>query len=481
MDKNRIDQNKIGKNRMDQNKIEKNKKNRDLDLKKQSQNLSPKLDELKETLSFVLKEAKRLGATEAEANLGIESGLSTTVRLGVVDTVEFNHDKNLGLTVYLGKKKGSVSTSDIRKEALQSSVEAALRIAKYTEEDPYAGLADSENLAKNIPDLDLYHPWEVDIEDAIAWTKQSEDAARQYDARIINSDGASFSTHTQTFAYGNTHGFLNAYPSSRHGLSCTVIGQAGAGNSMQRDYDFTVARDPKDLDPWTLVGQRAAERTLRRLSARKIKTTEAPVIIEASIAGSFIGHLIAAISGGNLYRKSTFLVDSLGKQLFPNFVHIEECPHLKKGLGSAPFDGEGVETRRHDIIRDGILQSYVLGTYSARKLGLKTTGNSGGVHNLLVSHSNLNFEDLIKKMHTGLVVTEMIGSGVNLITGDYSRGAAGFWVENGTIQFPVEEITIAGNLKDLFANLIAIGNDVEKRSNILTGSILLNRMMIAGE
>lgn len=448
---------------------------------KLSKNKLDKKEELKDNISFVLQEAKRLGATQAEASLAVESGLSTTVRLGVVDTVEFHHDKSLGLTLYLGKRKGSVATSDLRKEALLSAVEAAMRIAKYTEEDPYAGLADPDQLAKNIPNLDLSHPWEVSPEEAIDWSKQSEEAALQSDPRITNSEGASFSTQSRYYVYGNSHGFLNAYPTTRHGLSCTVIAQEKPGTSMQRDFDFTVARDPSDLEPWTLVGRRAAERTLRRLSARKLKTTEAPVIIDASIAAGFIGHFIAAISGGSLYRKASFLVDSLGKQIFPNFVHIEECPHIPKGLGSAPFDNEGVETHRHDIIREGILQSYVLGSYSARKLGLKTTGNSGGVHNLVVSHSGHTLDDLIKQMNKGLLVTEMIGHGVNMVTGDYSRGAAGFWIENGEIQFPVEEITIAGNLKSLFSNLVAIGNDVEKRSSILTGSILLDKMVIAGE
>jgi len=436
-------------------------------------------NDLKQTLSFVLDQAKRLGATEAEASISVESGLSTTVRLGVVDTVEFTQDKGLGLTVYIGKKKGTVSTSDLRKDALQTSIEAAFRIAKYTEEDPYAGLADPNLMAKEIPDLDLYHPWAITVEDAIAWSKECEEAALQCDRKITNSEGASFSTHSRVYAYGNSHGFLGAYPTTRHGMSCAVIGQDK--DTMQRDYDFTTARDARDLESWKVVGLRAAQRTLRRLSARKIKTTEAPVIIAAEIAGGFIGHFIAAISGGSLYRKSSFLLDSLGKQLFPNFIHIEEAPHLPKALGSAPFDHEGVATTRHDIVRDGILESYVLGSYSARKLGLKTTGNSGGVHNLLVSHSDLDLQGLLKKMNTGLLVTEMIGQGLNLVTGDYSRGAAGFWVENGEIQYPVEEITIAGNLKDLFAHLVAIGNDVEKRSNILTGSILLDKMMIGGD
>ncbi len=434
--------------------------------------------ELKETILFVLAEAKKLGATSAEAGIGIESGLSTTVRLGAVETIEFNHDKSLGLTVYIGNKKGSISSTDIRQEALQTAVAAACNIAKYSEDDPCAGLADPENLAKVIPDLDLYHPWDLSPEQAIQYTKECEDAARTLDPRICNSEGATLSTHARFKVYGNSHGFLAAYPSSSHSMSCTVIGQSGG--MMQRDHDFTVSRDPKHLDSWTKVGKTAAERTLSRLAARKIKTTQAPVMIAADIAPGLIGNFIAAISGGHLYRKSSFLLDHLGKQIFPAFVQMEEMPHLIGALGSAPFDQEGVATTEHDIIRDGILKSYVLGSYSARKLGMKTTGNAGGLHNLRVSNSGIDREALIKKMHRGLIVTEMMGHGVNLVTGDYSRGAAGFWVENGEIQYSVEEITIAGNLKDIFLKLVAIGSDTEKRSNIQIGSLLIEQLTIAG-
>lgn len=444
----------------------------------QKKDIRQHAEELKNTLVYVLDEAKKLGATSAEAGISIESGLSTTVRLGSVETIEFNHDKGLGLTVYMGHKKGSISSTDFRKEALQTVIQAACNIAKYSEEDPFAGIADKENLAKEIPDLDLYHPFDITPEQAIQYARECEDAARSFDARISNSEGASLSSHQKFRVYGNSHGFLGAYPTTSHSMSCAVI--ANAAGLMQRDYDYTVSRDPKHLDSWVKVGKKAAERTLSRLSARKIKTTAAPVLIASEIAPGLIGNFIAAISGGALYRQSSFLLDSLGKRIFPDFVQMEEMPHLLGALGSAPFDSEGVATKQHDIVRDGILKSYVLASYSARKLGLKTTGNAGGLHNLKISHSGLNRDELIKKMGRGFIVTEMMGHGVNLVTGDYSRGAAGFWVENGEIQYPIEEMTIAGNLKDMFLNLVAIGNDTEKRSNIQTGSLLIEKMMIAG-
>lgn len=452
--------------------------NMNTNISKAKKDIRENEQELKNTLNFVLEEAKKLGATSAEAGISIESGLSTTVRLGSVETIEFNHDKGLGLTVYFGRRKGSISSTDIRHEALQTAIAAACNIAKYSEEDPAAGIAEATDLAKELPDLQLYYPWNITPEEAIHWAKECEDAARSFDPRITNSEGASLSTHARFRVYGNSHGFLGAYPSSSHSMSCAVIGQSGA--MMQRDYDFTVSRDPKHLNSWSKVGKSAAERTLRRLSSRKIKTTQAPVLIAAEIAPGLIGSFIAAISGGNLYRKATFLLDQLEKQIFPAFVQMEEMPHIIGGLGSAPFDQEGVATKQHDIVREGILKSYVLSSYSARKLGMKTTGNAGGLHNLIVSHSNLDLQGLIKKMDRGLIVTEMMGHGVNLVTGDYSRGAAGFWVENGEIQYPVEEITIAGNLKDMFLNLVAIGSDTEKRSNIQTGSLLFDKMTIAG-
>ncbi len=435
-------------------------------------------ENLKSIVADVLKQAKTLGADAAEASVSYASGLSTTVRMGETDTIEFNRDKSLDITVFKGKKKGSVSTSDIRKEAILSSLEAACRIATYTEEDPAAGLADESSLAKQIPDLDLYHPFTVAPEQAVLWAKECEERARRFDTRIINSEGATFSTQNRYYVYGNTQGFLGAYPSTLYTLYCTVIAKANEG--MQRDYDYTIARDMHELESRIAVGQNAALRTLRRLNARKMKTCEAPVIFSAEIAGSLLNSFIAAISGANLYRKSSFLVDHLEKAVFPAFVHLQADPHLSKGLGSAPFDQEGVETKRRLLVEAGVLKSYVLSSYSARKLGLKTTGNAGGIHNLMISHGDHDLPDLIKAMGTGLLVTELMGHGINLVTGDYSRGASGFWVENGEIQYPVQEITIAGNLKEMFKHLVAVGNDIDHRSNILTGSLWLHKMTIAG-
>lgn len=434
--------------------------------------------ELQTLISDVLQQAKQMGATDAEAGVSRESGLSVNVRLGAVDTIEFHKDKSLSITIYKGKRKGSVSSTDLSKSAIKSSLEAALRIADYTEEDPCMGLADPENLAREIPDCDLYHPWKVTPEQAIAWAKECEDTARSFDPKIVNSEGAGFSTHSRIRVYGNTNGFLGTIPSSRHSMSCAVIGELKG--SLQRDYDFTVARDGHDLESRTMVGKRAALRTVRRLGGQKMKTCVVPVIFSAEIAHGLLAHFISAISGGNLYRRSSFLLDMIGKPIFPKFVHIEENPHLPKGLGSAPFDQEGVATKRHDLIREGILQSYVLGSYSSRKLGLKTTGNAGGVHNVIISTGTLDQPGLLKKMQKGLLVTELMGQGINIVTGDYSRGASGFWVENGEIQYPVEEITIAGNLKDMFLGIVDVGTDVDKRSGMLSGSILIDKMTVAG-
>lgn len=430
-----------------------------------------------DVVNSVLEKAKQKGV-QAEAVISIDSGISTVVRMGAVDTLEFHQDKLLGITVYKDHKKGSVTTTDISPEALESSLEAACRIAEYTEADSFSGLPEKEYLAKHIPDLDLSHPWEVTPEQSIEYAKQAEDAARAYDPRITNSDGATFVTHRKYRVLGNTLGFLGAYPSTRYALYCAVIAQQR--DAMQRDQEYTVARDGHDLEPFAKVGEQAAVRALKRLNARKIQTTECPVIFSFDIAGTLFSSLIQAISGGNLYRKSSFLLDHLDKKIFPDFIQIEEVPHLPKGPGSTPFDHEGVATSQHDIIKNGILKSYVLSCYSARKLGLKPTGNAGGVHNLRVSHGNKSQDQLIKQMHKGLLVTELMGHGVNLVNGDYSRGAFGYWVENGEIQYPVEEITIAGNLKEMFMNLVEIGNDVEKRGNIQTGSVLLEKMMVAG-
>ncbi|HUL12477.1 MAG TPA: metalloprotease PmbA [Methylococcaceae bacterium] len=426
----------------------------------------------------VIDEAARQGASAAEAGLSMDQGLSVGVRLGEVETIEHHRSQGLGVTVYFGQRKGSASTTDLRTEALRETVAAACRIAQYAAEDEFAGLPDAELLAKEFPDLDLYHPWALDVEPAIALALECENAARGFHPAITNSEGASLNTYQGLRVLGNSLGFLHGYPSSRHSLSCSVIGQSG--DSMQRDDWWTVARDAGDLESAVQVGRKAAERTVRRLGARTLSTRQCPVLFAADVAGGLLGHFIGAIRGGNLYRKSSFLLDCLGKPVFPAFIHLHEQPHLRKALGSAPYDSEGVATRPRDLVKDGILQSYVLSTYSARKLGLQTTGNAGGVHNLILDPGELDLAALLKKMGKGLWVTELMGQGVNLVTGDYSRGASGFWVENGEIQDPVEEITIAGNLRDMYLKILAVGNDVDLRGNTRTGSILVEEMTVAG-
>ncbi|MBI5782258.1 MAG: metalloprotease PmbA [Gammaproteobacteria bacterium] len=433
---------------------------------------------LRDVVAQVLAEAKKSGATAAEAGVNISQGLSVTVRLGEVETVEHARDKGVGVTVYFGQRTGSASTTDFSEQALRETVRAAGTIAKYTAEDDCAGLADPERLAKNIPDLDLHHPWNPGTDRAIELARAAESAARGLDKRIANSEGGSLSTHEGLEVYGNSNGFLGTVAATRHSLSVSVIAQDESG--MQRDYWYTVARDAGLLESPETVGQQAARRSLRRLSSQKLSTRECPVLYEAPIASSLLSHFVSAVRGTSLYRQASFLLDSLGKPVFADFVRIHEQPHLKGAQGSAAFDSEGVATQPRDLIRDGILQGYVLDSYSARKLKLQTTGNAGGVHNLTIDPGKDNLEGLIKRMHTGLLVTELIGFGVNSITGDYSRGAAGFWVENGEIQYPVEEITIAGNLKDMFRRIKAVGSDVDTRGNIRSGSILIENMTVAG-
>ncbi len=434
--------------------------------------------DLQDIVAAILAEAKRQGASAAEAGVNAESGLSVTVRLGEVETVEHNRDKGLGVTVYFGQRKASASTSDFSREAIRETVAAACAIAKYTAEDPCAGLADAALMARDIPDLDLHYPWDVSAERAIALAEECETAARAVDKRITNSEGATVSSHAGYRVYGNSHGFLGAYPSSRHSVSCAVI--ADDGHGMQRDYWYTAARDSDDLENVRSVGQRAGARALKRLGGRRLSTRQAPVLLVAEVAGGLFGNFIRAIRGESLYRKSSFLLDKLGEAVFPAFMHIHEQPHLKKALGSSPFDGEGVATRARDLISGGVLKSYVLDSYAARKLDMQTTGNAGGVHNLTIDPGPLDYAGLLKEMGTGLVVTEMMGMGVNIVTGDYSRGAAGFWVENGAIQYPVEEITIAGNMREMFKGIAAVGSDVDIRGNTRTGSVLIERMTIAG-
>ncbi len=435
--------------------------------------------ELEGLVQQILDEAKRLGASASEAGVSLEAGLSVTARLGEVETLEYHRDRGVGVTVYFGQRKASASTSDFTPQAVRETVRAACDIARYTSEDDCAGLADAALMARDIPDLDLCHPWDVDATRAIEITQRCEAAARTADVRISNSEGATLSSHQGLRVYGNSHGFSGGYPSSRHSLSCSVI--AGQDEQMQRDYWYSVARRHEDLETAEQVGRSAAERTLRRLGGRKLGTRQVPIMFAAELATGLFRSFTGAIRGGSLYRKSSFLLDHLGKQVFPAFVHIHEQPHLRGALGSAPFDSEGVATRARDLVADGVLQGYVLDSYSARKLGMQTTGNAGGVHNLSVDSGVLDFEALLGEMNTGLLVTELMGQGVNMVTGDYSRGAAGFWVENGVIQYPVEEITIAGNLKDMFMAIVAIGSDIERRGNIRCGSVLIERMTVAGE
>ncbi|MCU0734144.1 MAG: metalloprotease PmbA [Methylotetracoccus sp.] len=437
-----------------------------------------RIEHLRSLVSECLDEARRQGASGAEAGMSVNFGLSVSVRLGDVETVEHHRSQAVGVTVYFGQRKGSASSTDLGYPALRETVAAACRIARYAAEDPCAGLPEPELLAREFPDLDVYHPWDIGAEQAIEIALSCENAARAVSPLISNSEGAQLDTFKGVRVLGNTAGFLHGMANSRHSLSCSVLGQQG--ESMQRDDWWTVARAAEDLERPEDVGRKAAERTLRRLGGRSISTRECPVIFAADVAGGLLGHFIAAIRGGNLYRKSSFLIDSLGQTIFPPFVQIHEQPHLKRALGSTAYDAEGVATHARHLVRDGVLQSYVLSTYSARKLGLTTTGNAGGVHNLTIDPGDLDLPALLRRMNTGLLVTETLGQGVNIVTGDYSRGAAGFWVQGGEIQYPVEEITIAGNLRDMFRGMLAVGNDVDFRGNTRSGSILIDRMTVAG-
>lgn len=436
------------------------------------------ISRLQETVADALAEAKRMGASGAEIGLSMDQGLSVTVRLGEVETVEHHRSQGLGVTVYFGQRKGSASSTDIRSAAIRETVAAACRIAQYAAEDLYAGLPDAQYLAHQFPELDLYHPWDIDVEAAKGLALECEAGALGYDSAITNSEGASVDTHEGLRVLGNSLGFLHGFRSSRHSLSCSVIGEKG--DSMQRDDWWSAARAAPDLESAAAVGRQAALRTVRRLNARSLETRHCPVIYAADVASGLLGHFIGAIRGGNLYRKSSFLLDCLGKSIFPVNIHIHEQPHLPRALGSTPYDGEGVATRTRDLVRDGVLQSYVLNSYSGRKLGLPTTGNAGGVHNLTLDAGELDLADLLRKMDTGLLVTELMGQGINMVTGDYSRGAAGFWVERGEVQYPVEEITVAGNLRQMFLDIQAVGNDVDLRGNTRTGSILIGEMTVAG-
>lgn len=433
---------------------------------------------LEPLLEKTLELARQAGASAAEVAVGEGVGYSTTVRLGEIETIEHQQDKGLTVTVYIGQQKGRASSTDFHPTALKETVRSACKIASFAGTDACAGLADKELLATDVPDLDLYHPWALAPENAVELALRAENVARSADKRITNSDGASVSVREARRAYANSLGFSGTYRSTRHSQSCVVIGDDGEG--MQRDYWYTSSRVPEELEPPEDVGAKAAERTLRRLGARQLGTLSGPVIYSAEIASGLIGHFLGAISGANLYRQASFLLDHLGEQIFPQGFRIHENPRLPRGIGSAAFDAEGVATRARDIVADGRLEGYVLGSYSARKLGMETTGNAGGVRNVVVDPGPNDLNGLLKAMDRGLLVTELIGMGVNLVTGDYSRGAAGFWVEGGQIQYPVHEITIAGNLKDMFMRIQQVGNDVDTRGNTHTGSILVEGMTIAG-
>ena len=433
---------------------------------------------LRDAVSFAIETAQKAGAT-AEVGVTKVSGLSVSTRLQEIENVEFTNDGALGISVYLGQQKGNASTSDLSEEAIKNTVEAALAIAKYTSPDDCTGLADKELMAFEAPDLALYHGASVDVEQATKLALEAEKSALEYDAKIVNSNGASFNSHTGVRVYGNTHGMLQSYLSSRYSLSCSVIG--GELDQLENDYEYTVSREFDALSSADWVGQNCAKKVIARLNPQKLTTREVPVIFLNDVATGLISHLTGAISGGSLYRKSSFLLDHLGKQVLPDWFQISERPHLLRRLASTPFDSEGVRTQNLEIIQDGVLQTYLLTSYSGRKMGMQSTGHAGGIHNWLVK-PNLTggLTVLLRQMGTGLLVTDVMGQGVNIVTGDYSRGAAGFWVENGEIQYPVAEITIAGQLQDMLKNIVAVADDIEHRSNIQTGSILLDKMKISG-
>lgn len=434
--------------------------------------------ELETLVQQALDEARRLGAAQAEVAASHDSGLSVTARLGDVENLEYTNDRGLRITVYRDSRKGSASTSDISAEAIREAVAKACSFATYTEEDPYAGLAEAELMCTDPPDLNLDHRWSVDAPTAIELAVNCEAAALGFHSCIDNSEGATVSSNRGSQAYGNTHGFVGSYSKTSHSISCVVIGEANG--DMQRDYYFSAARDPADLEDVQLIGETAAQRTVARMGARKINTTRAPVLYTAELARGFLGHAVGAISGGAQYRRASFLLNAVGEKIFPDFMRIEERPHLPKGMSSAPYDAEGVATYNRDIVADGVLQEYILGSYSARRLALQTTANAGGAQNLLVQSNAGDLDSLIREMGTGLLVEELIGQGVNGVTGDYSRGIVGHWVDNGEIQYPVHEVTIAGNLRELYGRITAIGNDQDLRGGIRCGSLLVEEMTIAG-
>ena len=438
----------------------------------------PDSAQLQEIVQDAIRQAQALGADAVEAGISEDIGLSVTVRLGEAETLEYNHDRGMGLTVYFDHCKGSASTADFAPDSIRDTVQAACDIARYTSKDPCAGLADPDRLATAVPDLDLYHPWDLSAEQAIEVTRECEAAAREVDERIVNSEGATVGSYAGLRVSGNSNGFLGGYRSTRHNLGCAVVGKQDG--EMQRDYWNVSARDSADLDAAAAVGRRAGERTVQRLGAQRLSTRQAPVIFAAEVARGLFGSFIGAIKGGSLYRNASFLVDHLGKPVFPEFMRIHEQPLLKKGIASAPYDSEGVATQARDIVTGGVLQGYVLDSYSACRLGMETTGNAGGVRNLTIEPGERDLDGLLRAMDTGLLITETIGFGVNTVTGDYSRGVAGFWVEGGEIRYPVDEITVAGNLRDMFTAIVEVGNDFDPRWATRSGSVLIERMTIAG-
>jgi len=436
------------------------------------------MQRLSELSADVIRRCREAGASAAEVGASIDTGLSVSVRLGDVETIEHTRDRSFGVTVYFGQRKGAASTADLAADSIQKTIEQACAIARYTEADPASGLADAGLMASEFPDLDVWHPWDIDVERAIALGLEIEDAGRAI-AGITNSEGAAVQAGETVAVYANSHGFIGCERGTRHMLSVALL--AEDANGMQRDYWYDSVRASGDFMDSATLGRKAAERTLSRLNARRLTTRQTPVLFAPEVARGLIGSLVSAVSGGSLYRKASFLLDHAGKAVLPSFVDILEDPYVLRGQGSASFDAEGVKTRKSALVENGVLQRYVLGSYSARKLGLASTANAGGIHNLIVKTGNDDFEGMLKKLGTGLLVTEVMGQGVNLVTGDYSRGASGFWVENGVIEYAVEEITIAGNLREMLLGIQAIGNDVDRRSHLLCGSILVDRMTVAGE
>jgi PmbA protein len=435
--------------------------------------------QLMDAVQFAVAQAKHAGISHFEITANTAVGFNINVRLGEVETLEYNRDKVLAITVYSGQCKGSTSTTETSHAAINTSLQKAISIAEKTQPDPYAGLADREFMANDYLDLDLYHPWDIVPTQAIEVAKECEAIAMAMDPRIKNSEGVSVATADHYHVYTNSHGFIGHFNTSMHSIDCTLV--AEQNNHKERDYSYTTARDAKALFTIHTLAKEAAQRTLGRLGARKLTTRHMPVIFSAEVARGLLGNFLNAISGSQLYRQASFLLDHLEKPLFPDFVHISQQPHQPKVIGSAPFDQEGVRTYAHDLIAGGILKNYILSSYSARKLAMQTTGSAGGAHNVIVQPGSQNLTALLKQMDTGLLVTELLGHGVNIVTGDYSRGAAGYWIEKGEIAYPVHEITVAGNLRDIFKNIVAIGNDIDLRGNVKTGSILISEMTIAGE